>query len=137
MVCRETQEILLESFEGSLSALEERQLQQHVSTCPDCASFAAEQRQLDLRLRKTITAPQLGPGFRAALRSRIAKEQREPWPDWLPDMAYLAGSGVAISTCALLLPLPAPVVLEMGVAVAFLAYALQTLLVSTLEQKSE
>jgi hypothetical protein len=52
-------------------------------------------------------------------------------------VAYLAWSGLAISTCALLLPLPVPVVLEMGVAVAFLAYALQALLVRTLEQKSE
>src|SRR5215469_13481986 len=121
MDCRETQDRLLESFEGSLSPLKKSQLHEHVSKCPHCAHFAAEQRQLDLRLRETITAPELGPGFRAAVRSRIAREQREPWPDWLPDVAYLAGSGLAISTCALLLPLPLPVVLEMGVVVAFLA----------------
>jgi anti-sigma factor RsiW len=137
MDCRETQERLLESLEGWLSPLEQRHVQEHVSACPDCARFAAQQRQLDLRLRETITATQLGPSFRAALRSRIAREQREPWPDWLPDVAYLAGSGLAISTCALLLPVPVPVVLESGVALAFLAYALQTLLVSTLGQKSE
>src|SRR5215471_15518865 len=99
MNCRETQERLLESFDGLLSPLEKSQLEGHIAKCPECAGFAAEQGRLDLRLRETITASQLGPGFRAALRARIAREQREPWPDWLPDVAYLGGSGLAISTC--------------------------------------
>ena len=137
MDCRETQERLLESFEGLLSPLEKSELEGHIAKCPECARFAAEQSRLDLRLRKTITAPQLGPGFRAALRVRIVRQQREPWPDWLPDVAYLAGSGLAIASRTLLVPLPVPVVLETGVLVAFLGYALQTLLVSALEQKPD
>ena len=137
MDCRETQERLLESFEGLLSPLEKSQLEGHIAKCPECARFAAEQSRLDVRLHETITAPQLGPGFRAALRARIAREQPEPWPDWLPDVAHLAGSGLAIASCALLLPLPVPVVLEAGVLVAFLSYSLQTLLVSALEQKPD
>lgn len=137
MDCRETQERLLESFEGVLAPLEKSQLERHLSACPECAQFAALQRQLDLLLCKEIAAPQLSSGFRAGLQARIAREQREPWPDWLPDVAYFAGSALAIAACALLLPLPVPVVLGTGVLVAFLAYSLQTLLVSVLEQKTD
>lgn len=136
MDCRQTQERLLESFEGSApSPLERSQLERHISECPECAQFAALQSQLDLRLQEEIAAPQLSSGFRAGLQARIARERREPWPDWLPDVAHLAGSGVAIASCALLLPLPVPVVLGAGVLVAFLTYSLQTLLVSALEER--
>ena len=137
MDCRETQERLLESFESVLSPLEKGQLERHVSECPECEQFAALQSQLDLRLHQEITAPQLSSGFRASLQARIARERREPRPDWLPDVAHLAGSAVAIGSCVLLLPLPVPVVLGAGVLVAFLAYSLQTLLISALERRIE
>jgi anti-sigma factor RsiW len=137
MDCRETQERLLETFEGTLSPMEKSQLEQHISECPECAQFAGLQSQLDLRLREEIAAPQLSSGFRPSLRARIARERRDPWPDWLPDLAHLAGSGVAIGLSALLLPLPVPVVLGTGVLVAFLAYSLQMLLVSALEQETD
>ncbi len=137
MNCRETQERLLESFEGAVSPLEKSQLERHISECPECAQFAVLQSQLDLRLQEGIAAPQLNSGFRAGLQARIARQPREPWPDWLPDLAYLAGSGVAIGACALLLSFPVPVVLGTGVVVAFLAYSLQTILVSALEQKTD
>jgi anti-sigma factor RsiW len=137
MDCRETQERLLESFESVLSPLEKGQLERHVSECPECEQFAALQSQLDLLLHEGIAVPPLSSAFRAGLQARIAQERREPWPDWLPDVAHLAGSALAIGSCTLLLPLPVPVVLGTGVLVAFLAYSLQTLLVSALEQRIE
>jgi hypothetical protein len=137
MDCRETQERLLESFEGAVSPLEQGQLDRHISECPECAQFAVLQSQLDLRLQEEIAVPQLSPGFRAGLQARIARQRREPWPDWLPDVAHLAGSGVALGLCALLLPLPAPVVLGTGILVAFFTYSLQAILVSVLEQRIE
>ncbi len=137
MDCREIQEGLLESFESALSPQEKRQLEHHISECPECARFAVLKNQFDLRLREEITAPPLSSGFRADLFARVAQQRREPWPDWLPDVAHLAGSGVAIGLCTLLLPLPVPVVLGAGGVVAFLTYALQTLLVSALEQQAE
>lgn len=137
MDCRETQERLLESFDEAVSFLEKDQLERHISGCPECAQFAVLQSQLDLRLRQEIAAPQLSSGFRPGLQACIARQRREPWPDWLPDVAHLAGSGVAIGSCALLLPLPVPIVVGTGVLLAFLTYALQTLLVSALEQRIE
>jgi len=135
MDCREIQESLLESFEGTLSALEKSQLDSHLPECPECKQFAVLQSQLDLRLHEEIAAPQLSSGFRAGLLAHIARQRREAWPDWLPDVAHFAGSGVAIGLCTLLLPLPVPVVLGTGSLVAFLTYALQTLLLSALERQ--
>jgi len=137
MDCHETQERLLDGFEGALSALEKGQLDRHLAECAECARFAALQSRLDLRLQEAITAPQLSSGFRAALEARIVGQRLEPWPDWLPDLAHLIGSAVAIGSCALLLPVPVPVVLGTGVLVAFLTYSLQTMLVSALEQRME
>jgi anti-sigma factor RsiW len=137
MDCRETQERLLESLDRLLAPQEKSQLEGHIAACPECAQFADLQSQLDVRLREAIAAPQLSSGFRAALLARIAQEPRERWPDWLPDMAFLAGSGLAVASCALLLPVPVPVVLGTGVVVAFLAYSVQTLLISVLEQRTD
>src|SRR5712692_4547039 len=137
MDCHETQERLLESFEGALSPLEKGQLERHLSECAECARFAALQSQLDLGLRERIAAPQLSSGFQSGLQARIARQPREPWPEWLPDVAHLIGCAVAIGSCALLLPLPVPVVLGAGILVAFLTYSLQTLLVGALEEHIE
>lgn len=137
MDCRKIQESLLESIEGTLSALDKSQLDHHLAECPECKQFGVLQSQLDHRLREEITAPQLSPGFRSGLLADIARQRREPWPDWLPDVAHFAGSGVAIGLCTLLLPLPVPVVLGMGALVAFLTYELQTILLSALERQTE
>ena len=137
MDCREAQERVLENFDGALAPLEKSQLERHIAECPECAQFAVLQTQLDLRLNEAITAPQMSAGFRAGLQAHIAQEPRDAWPDWLPDVAHLAGSVIAIVSCALLLPLPVPVVLGTGVLVSFATYFLQTLLVSALEEKTD
>ena len=136
MDCREAQERILESFDGDRAPLEKSQLERHIAECPECARFAALQTQLDLRLHEHIAAPEFSPGFRVGLQERIAREPRERWPDWLPDLVHLAGSGLAVVSCALLLPLPVPAVLGTGVLVSLVTYFLQTLLVSALEEKT-
>jgi predicted anti-sigma-YlaC factor YlaD len=40
MDCHETQERLLETFEGDLSPLEKDQLDRHLAECAECARFA-------------------------------------------------------------------------------------------------
>lgn len=137
MDCYEMQERILEGFEGVLSSEGKERLDRHLSECPECAEFAALQSQLDVRLQEEIAPAQLSPSFRVGLHAQMAQVRREPWPEWLPDVAHLAGSVVAIGSCALLLPLPVPVVLGAGVLVALIAYALQTLIVGTFEQWTE
>lgn len=137
MNCRETQERWLESLENALAPLEKDELEEHISECADCAQFAEVQTSLDLRLREAISVPQLSSDFSASLRTRIAQQRRESWPEWLPDAVHLIGSGVALWICALVLPFPAPVVLGTGGLVAIVTYSLQTLLITTLEQRTK
>lgn len=137
MDCYEMQEKILDGFDGALSPEEKEQLDRHLSECPRCVEFAALQSQLDVRLQEGIAPPQLRPSFRVGLHAQMAQVRLEPWPDWLPDVAHLAGSAVAIGWCALFLPLPVPVVLGVGALVALIAYSLQTLIVGTLEQWTE
>jgi hypothetical protein len=137
MDCDDIQEQILESFETVLSPIVKDELERHMIECPDCAEFAASHRQLDLQLHQAIVRPQLSSTFRTGLQARIAREGREPWPDWLPDVAYVAGVGVAIGSCAFLLPLPLSIVLRTGSLLALVAYLLQTLLISALEPQIE
>jgi|SRR5579864_121767 len=137
MDCFEVQERIFEGFEGELSSEKKKQLDRHLSACPACAQFFALQSRLDVRLREEITPPRLSASFRVSLQERKSHLRREPWPDWLPDFAHLAGSAVAIGVSAVLLPLPVPVVVGTGVVVALAAYSLQTMLVGTFEQWTE
>ncbi len=137
MDCYEVQETILEGFEGAISSAKKEQLDRHLSTCPQCTQFFALQSRLDVRLREEITPRQLSPGFRVGLQERKSQLRREPWPDWLPDYAHLAGSAVAIGVSAVLLPLPVPVVVGTGVLIALAAHSLQTLILGTFEQWTE
>jgi anti-sigma factor RsiW len=134
MDCQEAKEKLLESFDGALSPDDSRQLERHLIACPNCAEFGESLNSLDVQLKEAITAPRLGPGFRAALRARIDRQPRRLWAHWLPDVAYLAGSGAAILCCVFLLPFPASAVLWIGSLIAVTGYSFQTLLLSSLEE---
>ena len=133
MDCLEAQERILGSFDTALSQLEKNDLERHISGCAKCTEFANLQSQLDLRLREQITVPRLSSGFRPAMLASVARQRREPWPEWLPDVAHLAGSGVALGVCVLLLPFPAPAIVGTGALMAGLAYLLQTVLLAALE----
>ena len=137
MDCYEMQERIFEGLEGTLPSDEKEQLERHLSACSRCAQFAAFHRQLDVRLQEETVPPQLSPSFRVVLHARMAQVRREPWPDWLPDVAHVGGSAIAIGSCALLLPLPVSVTLGVGTVAALIAYAFQTLIVGTLEQWTE
>lgn len=136
MDCLEAQEKTLESLDGTLAAADQDQLQQHLSGCDLCTRFAEIQRALDRKLVESIDSPALSSGFGAGVRARVRPHPREPWPTWLPDVAYLAGAGAAVTLCAVLLPLPATVVLPAGAAVSVVAYAVQAIFVGALEEAS-
>lgn len=137
MDCREAQETILESFEKALSSNKEQDLDLHLSVCADCAHFARLQNTLDCQLSAAISAPRLSPGFRAAVSRRISRQEQTLWPDWLPDLAYLAGSVVAIGLCALILPFPVAATMSTGAGLAIASYFLQTELAGSLEELEE
>jgi anti-sigma factor RsiW len=134
MDCQDAKEKLLESYDGALSPDDSRQLERHLIACPNCAEFGELLNALDVQLKEAITAPRLSPGFRAALQTRIGRQPPGLWTHWLPDVAYLAGSGAAILWCVVLLPFPASAVLWIGALMAAITYSFQALLFSSLEE---
>jgi len=134
MDCRDAQQKLLESFESTLPADGKRELERHLAACPNCAEFGELLNKIDVHFKEEIIAPRLSPGFRAALQARIDRQPHRLWTHWLPDAAYLAGSGAALLCCVLLLPFSASSVVWVGTVIAAVGYSLQTLLVSSLEE---
>jgi len=134
MDCQEAKEKLLESSERALCPDDSRQLERHLIACPDCAEFGKLVKKVDAQLKEAITVPRLSPGFRAALQARVDRQPHGLWMNWLPDVAYLAGSGAAILCCAFLLPFPVPSVLWAGALIAATGYSFQALLLSSLEE---
>ena len=134
MDCLEAQEKILESLEGVLAAADQGRLQHHLSGCDSCVRFAAAQRVLDCRLAESIQPPALSPGFGAGLRARLRPHPRGQWAMWLPDAAYLAGAAVALTLCAVVLPLPPAAVLPVGAGLAIVGYAVQVIFVGVLEE---
>jgi hypothetical protein len=134
MDCRDAQDKISECIDRPLSPDERRQLDIHLASCAQCTEFSQLQTTLDLQLRQAVTAPQLGVDFRARLYARIDPKPRGMWPHWLPDVGYLAGCGVAVLCCVLLLPFPVSRMLWIGGLATAIGYSLQTLLFTSLEE---
>ena len=137
MDCQEAQEIVLESFDNVLSHNNKRDLDLHLSLCAGCAHFAQLQNTLDYKLSAAICAPRLSPSFQAVVRTRISSQQQALWPDWLPDVAYLAGSIAAIGLCVVILPFSVAATISTGAGLALATYFLQTELAGSLEELEE
>src|SRR5438093_2170108 len=104
MDCQEAQESILESLVEPLGADQRQAIDNHISTCGTCRTFAEIQRVLDARLAAVLPTARLSAGFRASLRERIRRDPVSTWPDFLPDLAHLAGCSVAIGVLVFLLP---------------------------------
>jgi len=137
MDCREAQETILESFDQAASSDKERDLDVHLSVCAGCGHFARVQRMIDCHLAAAISVPRLSPGFRVAVKARIRRQEQTLWPDWLPDLAHLAGSVVAIGLSAVVLPFPLVATVTTGAGLAVVSYFLQTELVGSLAEPEE
>lgn len=122
MDCREVQESILESLAEPLGADRRLATEDHIATCETCRGFAEIQRELDARLAATTPATYLSAGFGTSVRKRIRRDLVSAWPDFLPELAHLAGCVVAIGGSVLLLPLPARAVILAGAAFTGLPY---------------
>ena len=128
MDCQEARESILESLVKSI------ELENHLAACDDCASFFEFHRVLDARLAAVFPTVHLSPGFRTSLRQRLRRDAESAWPDFLPDLAHLAGCAVAIVLSILLLPWKPQTVALAGTAFACVTYFLQAVLRSSLEE---
>ena len=134
MDCQEVRESILESFAEPLGADRRLATEDHIATCETCRSFAEIQRVLDARLAAAMPTTCLNAGFRTSLRKSIRRDLVSAWPDFLPELAHLAGCSIAVALSVILLPLPAGNVILVGVAFTGSTYFLQTALRTSLEE---
>jgi hypothetical protein len=73
----------------------------------------------------SASAANLSPAFREALGKRLGNEGRFAWPDFLPDIAHLAGCVTATLVSVFVLPWPAAPVLVAGAILTGFTYLLQ------------
>jgi len=127
MDCPHAQDLLLDEVDGLLEPAPRPELRRHLAGCESCRAFAELQRQLDVELRKGIPALSLDARFRRELEPRL---RREPWPEWLPEVAYLAGAALATAATVVALPLPAASTWWIGGALAALGFVVHSVLAS-------
>lgn len=102
MECNRAQDLVLDELDGALDEALLDELRRHLDGCPVCQAFAALQRRLDTSLREGV--PGLAP--RAGFERRVGERLGAAWPEWLPELAYVAGAVLATLACVLALPFP-------------------------------
>jgi len=107
MACPEFEDLILDYCEGAASQADSALLESHIAACSACRAWLAEQRELDLRLAKSIAAPSLSPEFPGRLAARIAAEPRPREFRRLPRVLDAIGClGIAATAGYLLQQLP-------------------------------
>ena len=129
MDCTHAQDQVQDELDGLLEPADRPELLRHLAGCEGCRAFADLQRELDAELRKSLPALTLDARFRPALERRLA---REPWPDWLPDVAYLLGAALATAATIVVLPFPASSTWWIGGALAGAGFVIHSALSSAL-----
>ena len=137
MDCREAQEEILESLGETRPAANTPDLETHLAGCEACRSFSETQFMLDLQLSAAISAPPLSAAFRSSLANRLRREPLPIWPEFLPDLAHLAGCFCAIALCLPVVPLAAGAVMLAGLAFTLVTYFAQAALQGCLEAWEE
>jgi len=130
MDCTQAQELLLDELNAPLEPAERREALNHLDECGRCRAFAALQRQLDVELRDGVPALVLDAGFRRRLDLRLAV--RQPWPEWLPELAYVVGAALATVASVLALPFPVSSTWWIGSALAGLGLLVHSLVATAL-----
>jgi anti-sigma factor RsiW len=127
MRCTHAQDLLLDELDGLLDPAERPELLRHLAGCEACREFADLHRQLDAELRTSLTVAGLDARFRPAVEKRLG---RDPWPEWLPDVAYLIGAALATAATVVALPFPASSTWWIGGALAALGFVVHSVLAS-------
>ena len=137
MNCEEVQELILDSLDDPVAGERRQAMESHIATCETCGSFARIHRMLDARLAAAVPAARLSAGFRTSLTQKMHRDPVSAWPDFLPDIAHLAGCAFAIILSLFLLPWYSGTVILAGVAFTAVTYLLQSVLRSSLDSLEE
>ncbi|HUB77525.1 MAG TPA: zf-HC2 domain-containing protein [Bryobacteraceae bacterium] len=107
MACPEFEDLISDYCEGAASPADSGLLESHIAACAACREWLAGQRELDLRLAKSIVAPPLSLDFAGRLAARIAAQPRAPRFRRLSAVLEVVGClGIAATAGFLLQQLP-------------------------------
>lgn len=137
MDCREAQEQIVESLAETRPGAKTGDLESHLASCAACRMFSETQFTLHLQLSAAISTPPLSPAFRTSLMKRIRREPLSVWPEFLPDVAHLAGCVCATALCLSLLPFPAGPMMLVGLGFTLVTYFVQSVIRGSLESWEE
>ena len=129
MTCADVERALLEGENTAAIAA-------HLGSCAACARLADAQRTLDTWLSSALHPPVLDASFRPALYARLQPPLTLRL-DALPDVLHLASCAVITTTCAVLLPLEASLVLGAGTALTVTTYVAMALLRNSLDESTQ
>jgi hypothetical protein len=137
MDCLEVQESILDSLVEPLVTERRLAMENHTASCRTCSGFAEIQRMLDARLAAAVSTASLSPGFRTSLKSKLCRDSVPAWPDFLPDLAHLAGCVFAIVLSLYLLPQYSGTLVRAGMALTAVTYFLQASLRSYFDEPGD
>jgi len=133
MNCEQVRQTLLDSLDGPITAELRLLIENHIATCEACRRFAEVQRTIDVRLTAAVPVASLSSGFRRSLQQKLNYPLVPSWPESLPDVAHLAGCGLAIVLLLFVMPQYSRTVLLAGAGFTAITYFLQAVLRSSLE----
>jgi hypothetical protein len=122
MRCSDCQDAILDSVGQWYASA----VQHHLSGCAECRQFDNIQRNLHERF--TGSPAYSSSRLRLALKERLARERNFAWPDFLPDVAHLAGCALATAGSLFVLPWSASSIVTVGAALTVITYLLQSAL---------
>ena len=133
MDCPTAQEEILEALASARPYATTSELESHLAGCDACRTFRDTQLALDLQLSAAISVSALSPVFRQSLLYKIDQEPVSAWPEFLPDIAHIAGCIGAILVCLSVLPYSASWVVLAGLIFTLATYFLEIVLRGSLE----
>ena len=126
MDCASVRELLVELQDAPVDASIRRAVDTHVPACAECRRFHAALARVDAGLSQHLRAPALDFAFRERLDTRLTKERRRVWADWLPAAVHFASCGVATVVCVAVLPDQAGLVVAAAAGITVVSHFLLT-----------
>jgi hypothetical protein len=134
MNCEQARERLLDSLIEPAGTEVQQHMEDHLAGCEACRRFAGLQRSIDARLTTALTGVSLSAGFRSSLRERLDRRSAPIWPEFLPDIAHLAGCALGMVVLLLILPQYSRTVLLAGTGFTVVTYFVQAVVRSSVDR---
>jgi len=133
MDCTRVREALLEQPDGPMDTTLRGGVEAHLAGCEECRRLRQALTRLDDGLTRRLVPPALDAGFRTRLQTRMTRERRHVWADWIPAAVHFASCGAATAALVAYVPNRAGVVIAAAAAMTLFGHFLLTAAQSALD----